>query len=29
MESIAKWWKQDGSKKYKGCKKLLILADAG
>jgi hypothetical protein len=29
VESIAKWWKQDGSKKYKGCKKLLILADAG
>ena len=29
VESIAKWWKQDGAKKYEGCKKLLILADAG
>jgi len=29
VESIAKWWKQDGAKRYEGCKKLLILADAG
>ena len=28
-ESIVKWWQQDGSKRYKGRKKLLILADAG
>jgi len=29
VESIAKWWKQDGAKKYEGCKKLLLFADAG
>jgi hypothetical protein len=29
VDSIVKWWKQDGAKKYKGCKSLLILADAG
>jgi hypothetical protein len=29
VESIAKWWKQDGAKRYKGRKSLLILADAG
>ena len=29
VESIAKWWKQEGAKRYEGCKKLLILADAG
>ena len=29
VESIAKWWKQDGSRTYNGRKKLLILADAG
>jgi hypothetical protein len=29
VESIVKWWKQDGRKRYEGCKKLLILADAG
>lgn len=29
VESIVKWWKQDGAKRYKGSKKLLILADAG
>jgi len=29
VESIAKWWKQDGAKKYKERKSLLILADAG
>ena len=29
VESIAKWWKQYGAKKYEGCKSLLILADAG
>ena len=29
VDSIAKWWKQDGAKRYSGCKDLLILADAG
>jgi uncharacterized protein (DUF736 family) len=29
VESIAKWWKQDGEKEYGGRKSLLILADAG
>lgn len=29
VESIAKWWKQDGAKRYEGRKSLLILADAG
>jgi hypothetical protein len=29
VESIAKWWKQDGAKRYVGRKSLLILADAG
>lgn len=29
VESIAKWWRQDGAKRYEGCKKLVILADAG
>jgi len=29
VECIAKWWKQDGAKRYEGCKCLLILADAG
>ena len=29
VASIVKWWKQDGSKKYEGCKNILILADAG
>lgn len=29
VDSIAKWWKQDGAKRYSGCRELLILADAG
>jgi len=29
VESIAKWLKQDGTKRYEGRKSLLILADAG
>ncbi len=29
VDCIAKWWKQDGAKRYKGCNSLLILADAG
>lgn len=29
VDSIVKWWKQDGLKQYPGRKKLLILADAG
>ena len=29
VESIVKWWKQDGAKRYEGSKSLLILADAG
>ena len=29
VDSIVKWWKQDGLKQYPGRKKLLILADSG
>jgi hypothetical protein len=29
VESIVKWWKHDGAKRYEGRKSLLILADAG
>jgi len=29
VESIVRWWKKDGSKRYVGRKKLHILADAG
>ena len=29
VDSIVKWWKQDGAKRYEGRKSLLILPDAG
>jgi hypothetical protein len=29
VDSIVKWWKQDGLKQYPGRKELLIMADAG
>ena len=29
VASIEKWWMSEGQKKYRGAKKLLILADAG
>ena len=29
VESIAKWWRYDGRRRYPGAKQLLILADGG